>query len=450
MNITVLGSGYVGLVTAVCLAEKGLNVTCVDNNVDVVKNLKASKPQFYEEGLEDLLKKNINKQLNISTLNQKMLENSDVILLAVGTPSIPEGIDLSQVMSALGVISEAIKNTKKYISVVVKSTVLPSTTDKLVKEEIEKQSGKKHGIDFGLGMNPEFLKEGSAVNDFMYPDRIVVGYEDEKTKIALSKIYSNFNCEILYTNSRTAELIKYVNNSLLAIQISINNEFANIAQSIGNIDYIDVIKGVSLDNRWSVRVNDEIYLPKILDYFLPGYGYGGSCFPKDVHAFYSFTKSLDLESSFLKTTIDVNQSQTKYVKKILSSKYSSFKNRKVLILGTSFKPNTDDIRNTVTSKIAEICNSLGLEILIHDPLSSEKFKDSLSYEVEIVNNWQKYVGEVDAVILATSWSEYKNIEKPELNQFFGSTLLIDARGYLDKNKFKKNYYSLLYKNDYKS
>ena len=188
----------------------------------------------------------------------------------------------------------------KYNSIVIKSTVLPKTTDTHIKDILENEFNLKHTVNFGLGMNPEFLREGDAVDDFLNPDRIVIGYEDSITKDRLEKLYEIFECKKIFVNTRTAELIKYVNNSLLATQIVIHNEFSNIARKTGGIDYKEIIEGVVSDKRWSIQSNNETFVPSIVDYFQPGYGYGGSCFPKDVKALLEYSKDLDSKSFFVR------------------------------------------------------------------------------------------------------------------------------------------------------
>jgi UDPglucose 6-dehydrogenase/GDP-mannose 6-dehydrogenase len=242
MNITIIGTGYVGLVSGVCLASKQHNVTCVDIREEVVDLLNNNKPHIHENGLSELLDQTLKSgHFKATTDLNNALEQSELVIIAVGTPSKNGKINLTQIKNACTSIGNFIKTNDKFISVVVKSTVVPGTTDTFVKDIIESTSGKKLG-EFGLGMNPEFLREGEAIADFQYPDRIVIGYEDQKTKNLLEEIYSPWDCDKIAVNTRTAEMIKYSNNTLLACLISMNNELANLAFELGNINYNDVIK----------------------------------------------------------------------------------------------------------------------------------------------------------------------------------------------------------------
>ena len=285
MNIAVIGSGYVGLITGLSLSKIGNQVRCVDLNQGIIKNLNLGIPHFFEEGLQELLRSEIDSgRFKASSKLEHLDLEFELIIIAVGTPSDSEGnIDLNYIKSASKDVGRFIKKSKNFISIVIKSTVLPSTTDTLVREIIENESSKVLG-EFGLGMNPEFLREGSAIEDFMNPDRIVIGTEDEETKSKLKKLYSSWNCDKIFVNSRTAELIKYTNNCFLALQISASNEIANLAYDIGGIDVADVLKGVHLDKRWNPIKNGERSHPGILNYLKAGCGFGGSCFPKDVKA----------------------------------------------------------------------------------------------------------------------------------------------------------------------
>lgn len=441
MKITVFGSGYVGLVTSVCLSHKGFNVICIEKDDNVIEQINNGDIPFFETGLHELFEKNIGQKLKIEKFSEDIVKESDIIFIAVGTPSDENGINLDQVKSVLKQVGNSLNNSK-HTSIVIKSTVLPKTTDTLAKKIIEENKNNIFGKTFGLGMNPEFLREGNAVEDFLNPDRIVIGFEDELTKQKLTDIYEIFDSEIIYTNSRTAEFIKYVNNSLLALLISTNNEFANIAEKIGGISYSEVIKGVSSDNRWSINHNDNKLIPKIFEYFYPGYGYGGSCFPKDVKALYEFSKSVERESKILKSTIEINENQTDLVKRAIVNSFESYSQKKVLILGTSFKPNTDDIRNSVSIKIAEVCLNLNLNVYVHDPMSVEKFVSYFNNKVKSVESWEAEIFNFDIIILSTVWDEYKILDKVLVDKIFDKKLVIDARGIFNEKNFDSDYFSL--------
>ena len=408
MNIAIIGTGYVGLVSGVCLASKGHRVTCVDVRKDVVENLNKGLLHIYEENLEQLLHQSIKNNCFKATTNfDEALDESNIVILAVGTPSENGKIDLSQIKIASAQIGQYIKKSNKFISIVVKSTVIPTTTDTTIRDIIENTSDKKLG-DFGLGMNPEFLREGEAVNDFINPDRIVIGYEDEKTKQYLEEIYSPWDCDKVYTNTRTAEMIKYTNNTLLACLISINNELANLASEIGNIDYNDIIKGVITDKRWSPIKDNTRLIPSISTYFTPGAGFGGSCFPKDVQAIRTQGEELGLDMSITNAILNINDNQPNQVINILKKQFNIIDNKKALLLGLTFKPGTDDIRESSSLKILNLLLDNNVKVIAHDPIAIEYVKKQYNHSnLQFVDIWQNELGNVDVIIIGTNWAEYK-------------------------------------------
>jgi UDPglucose 6-dehydrogenase len=449
MKLAIIGTGYVGLVSGVCLAYKGHDVTCIDINPKIVESLNKCKPTIYEKGLEDLLIKVITEKRFRATTNlDTTLEDVDLVIIAVGTPSEKGAINLSSIKNVSKEIGLIIKRTNKKIAVIVKSTVLPSTTDSIVKSEIEKTSGKKFPF-FGLGMNPEFLREGEAIADFLEPDRIVLGYEDTFTLDLLEKLYEPWSCEKLKVNTRTAELIKYTNNALLATQISTVNEIANLAAKIGDIDIIDVIKGVSLDKRWNPVINGERVNPTILNYLIPGCGFGGSCFPKDVQALRSQGENLGLKMDILNSVLKVNLTQPEKVVDILKQKLGFLANYKFLVLGLAFKPDTDDVRESASIGIINSLLKNDTHIMAHDPIAIENFKNYTGIEskkIYFVEDWKSVMRDVDIIIIATKWSEYLQIKDFNLKnkivfdarRMFDENELIDVKEYLSIGKTKAN------------
>jgi UDPglucose 6-dehydrogenase/GDP-mannose 6-dehydrogenase len=305
VNVAIIGIGYVGLVTGVCLSAKGHKVTCLDINPGIVKRLNQGEPHLYEKGLRELLSSVISNGLFRAALAEpQALEGSSITIIAVGTPSVNGSIDLSSVGNAGLLFARYLKGTRRYSSVVLKSTVIPGTTDTYLRTIIEHESGMVLG-EFGLGMNPEFLREGEAIEDFMEPDRIVIGYEDNTTKSLLEELYSPWGCTKLFVNTRTAEMIKYANNCLLATQISAVNELANIASAVSGVDIFEVMQGIHLDKRWSPILEDgQRVQPEILTYLRPGCGFGGSCFPKDVEALLSQARSLNAPALILEAVLE--------------------------------------------------------------------------------------------------------------------------------------------------
>ncbi len=435
MRIAIIGTGYVGLVSGVCFASKGHTVTCFDSSLKPISLLKDGKIPIYENGLNNLLlesKKNISFEV-LNDTNEHILLNFGVILVAVGTPSVNGKADLGQLKSVALMLGRLIKKSNKFISIILRSTVLPGTTDTFFKNIIEKQSGKKFG-KFGLGMNPEFLREGNAVEDFLEADRVVMGYEDEATLNILREIYDSWSCEKIELNSRSAEMMKYVNNTILATLISSVNEHANIAKEIGDIDFKKVMKGVYLDNRWSPLIDNQNKLfPKILDYLKPGPGYGGSCFPKDVMALSSLSKELSIPSKIIDAVIAVNEDQPKQLLKILKKKISNLSDKNVLILGLSFKPDTDDVRESISLKIINLLYDEVSSLTAHDPIAIENTKKSIKSSIDIsyVDNWETAVINADIIIIATNWSIYKSIDK--LGTSLSDKIIFDTRSLLDSN-----------------
>jgi UDPglucose 6-dehydrogenase/GDP-mannose 6-dehydrogenase len=439
MNITVIGSGYVGLVSGVCLASKGHSVRCLDIRQEVVDTLNSGVPTIYEKGLPELLSRVVSEKLfHARKMSEESLSFSDTILLTVGTPSENGRIDLSYIKAACETIGAHIRKTPNFVSVIVKSTVLPSTTDTFVRKILEETSGKKLG-EFGLGMNPEFLREGEAIEDFMEPDRIVFGYEDPKTLSRLEEMYKRWDVLKIKVNTRTAEMIKYVNNSLLALQISAINEFANVAARVGNIDMSDVIQGFSSDKRWSPIVEGKRVSPEILKYLIPGCGFGGSCFPKDVQALRSLAQDAGVQPRVLQAVLDVNERQPHEVIELLKSTNKSLKGMKVLVLGLAFKPGTDDIRESASLQIIQDLLAAGCEVAAHDPIASDIVsKKYPEFKVNYVKDWQKSVSEADSIIVATAWNDYRQLAEMQ-KPLTGKTLL-DARKLFKSSQFPASQY----------
>ncbi|HJT80184.1 MAG TPA: UDP-glucose/GDP-mannose dehydrogenase family protein, partial [Chthoniobacterales bacterium] len=314
MRVSIVGAGYVGLVSGVCLAEKGHDVICVDVDQAKVDLINRGIPPFYEAGLEELLKENRDLFQTTTDLRKAVLE-TDITLIAVGTPFNGNSIDLKYVKAVAQQIGQVLAGKESYHSVIVKSTVVPGTTEEVVLPILEKASGKTAGVDFGVGTNPEFLREGEAVNDFLHPDRIVLGGIDKRTLEMLELLYAPFaHAEKIRTNPRTAETIKYTANGLLATMISFSNEIANLCAAIGNVDVVDVMRGVHLDKRLSpvTSEGDRIKVP-FTTYLEAGCGFGGSCFPKDVQALIAHGEKAGSRMHLLDAVMKVNKRQPKAV-----------------------------------------------------------------------------------------------------------------------------------------
>ena len=412
MKISIIGSGYVGAVTAVCFADVGHEVICVDIDEKKVQQINAGIPSIYEEGLEELLKKYVGKRLIATTDNEFAVFNTDISFICVGTPSEVGGsINLSIVQSAAESIGSALAKKNGYHVVVVKSTVIPETTEKFVLPILEEKSGKVAGKDFGIAMNPEFLREGKAIYDFMHPDKIVVGSIDASSGDLVSELYLNFECEITRTNPKTAEMIKYANNSFLATKISLSNEIGNICKKMG-IDTYDVMKAVGKDSRIS---------PLFIN---SGAGFGGSCFPKDVRALISKAKEIGYSPTILESVLAVNENQPLMMAELLQKKIGEFKDKKIAVLGLAFKNDTDDIRESRAIPLITELLRLGAKVSAYDPLAAENMRRVFP-TVRYHKSAKEALEGADACLVITEWEEFKKLDSEF--EVMKNKIVIDGR-----------------------
>lgn len=445
MKISIIGTGYVGLVTGVCLADKGNSVICVDIDKNKINMINKGKIPIYELNLDRLLKKVLSKKTFFATTNlEKSIYNSDITIISVGTPDNNGKIDLSYIKEVSKQIGLILKNKSNYHIVAVKSTVLPMTTELVVKPILEKYSTKKVG-EFGLCMNPEFLREGSAIEDAMNPDRIIIGQYDNKSGREFVKIYSKFNCPKIFTNLRTAELIKYVTNSLLATLISYSNEIARISEGIGGIDIVDVWKGLHLDSRLSPfkskftgKGNARIK-PGILSYIWSGCGYGGSCFPKDTKALVKLAYDIGVKPEILNSVINVNKTQPEELVLYLKNIIGNLKNKKIAVLGLAFKPDTNDTRESPAIAIIKSLLKSGAIVTCHDPVVHKKdIKMILKYpKITFASSIEEAIIKADAAIVVTAWEEYRKLSPEYFKQKMKTPIVIDGRRIYSKEEFLK-------------
>ncbi len=437
MNISVIGTGYVGLVSGVCLAEKGHNVTCVDLSREKVDNINNAVAPIHERGLDDLLAKNINKTCTATTDLRRAVMDSELSIIAVGTPFEGDSIDLSSVKQAARDIGNILKVKDTYHVVVVKSTVVPGTTDDEVLPILEETSGKKAGADFGVGMNPEFLREGEAIDDFMNPDRIVLGGIDDKTLEVMSKVYQVFEgVDVIRTNNRTAEMIKYTANALLATLISFSNEIGNLCASLGGVDIVDVMKGVHKDKRFSPLLpNGERITPGFISYLAAGCGFGGSCFPKDVKALISYGKQIGSSMRLLEDVVKINEKQPQQVLTLLEKHFKNIQGLKIAILGLAFKPGTDDMRESPAIPVIAHLLKEGTRVMAYDPAAGpEAEKIFGNNQITYHKSLDESINEAKAIILLTDWDEFNNL--PELiGPKSAQPLFIDGRRMFSKDQF---------------
>ena len=439
MRVSVLGTGYVGLVSGVCLAEKGHQVVCVDIDPQKVAQTNQGIPVIFENGLEALLKKNIGSRFSATTDLERAVLESDLSIIAVGTPFHGDQIDLTYIREVSRQIGETLRKKRAYHVVVVKSTVVPGTTEDVVMPIIERASGKKGGIDFGIGMNPEFLREGMAVEDFMHPDRIVLGGVDERTLDLLEVLYRVFEgVDMIRTTPKTAEMIKYTANSLLATMISFSNEIGNLCASLGGIDVVEVMQGVHLDKRLSPILPDGRRItPQFTSYLEAGCGFGGSCFPKDVKALIAHGKKAGQPMSLLDAVMRVNEAQPQQVLDILRRHLPDLKGRCLAVLGLAFKPETDDMRESPAIPIVTQLLSAGARVQAFDPVAQVEARKLFGDAgITYCSALSEAVADVDAAILLTRWQVFEQLPQL-LEKREAPLLLIDGRRMLDKRRFAK-------------
>ncbi|MFQ5604261.1 MAG: UDP-glucose dehydrogenase family protein [bacterium] len=435
MQVSIIGTGYVGLVTGVCLAEKGHQVVCVDLDAEKVNKINRAIPPIFENGLSELLQKNVNQKLRATTDLREAVLNTELSVVAVGTPFNGDTIDLTFIENVSAQIGAALLQKNQYHLVVVKSTVIPGTTDKTVIPILEQYSGKKAGPDFGVGMNPEFLREGHAVADFMAPDRIVIGGLDEKSRKKMQELYVGFEgVPKIETNNQTAEMIKYTSNSLLATMISFSNEIANLCATLGNIDVVEVMRGVHLDKRLSpILANGERIRPDILTYLEAGCGFGGSCFPKDVKSLAAQGRKLGQSMPLLEAVLQVNAHQPQQVLSRLKKHFPNLKGLQVVVLGLAFKAGTDDMRESPAIPIIEDLLAQQVKIKAYDPVAiSAAHKFFGNHQIRYFDDMEQAIQNVQAILLLTRQPEFERL--PQLLQGMQSQpLFIDGRRMLDKH-----------------
>jgi UDPglucose 6-dehydrogenase len=439
MRVSVIGTGYVGLVTGACLAAKGHGVLCVDIDTQKVEKINRGISPIFEKGLEDILRRTIGGHLFATTDLYRSVLDSDITLVAVGTPFDGREIDLTYVKEASRQIGIALEEKPGYHVVVVKSTVVPGTTDEVVLPLLEQNSGKKSGSDFGVGMNPEFLTEGQAVSDFMNPDRIVLGANDERASQVLDALYAAFeHVPKLRTNCRTAEMIKYASNAMLATQISFANEIANLCSALGGIDVVDVMKGVHLSHYLSPTAKNGTRIQAPISSFLEaGCGFGGSCLPKDVKALIVHGERIGSPMPLLKAVIEINQRQPHQITRLLRRHFDSLRNIRITILGLSFKPDTDDMRESPAIIIIKQLLDEGAVIKAYDPVANyEAGKLFSNNELTLCPTIEEALVGADGIALVTRWEEFKKV--PELLfKLNPDAIFVDGRRMVDKETIAK-------------
>ena len=427
MKITIIGAGYVGLVQSVCLADFGFSVTCIEKDLNKLRELKFGRIPFYEPGLEDLFKKNLkSNRLNFTNEYSNNISQSDVIFICVGTP--PKKNGESNLNFVDQVTKEISKKIKGYTVIVSKSTV-PVGTSRRIEKILKRVRSTK---TFDVVSNPEFLREGSALEDFTKPDKIIIGCRTTKAEKILKKIYKPLNRPYVVTSNETAEIIKYANNSFLATKITFVNEIADLCENIG-AEIETVAKAIGLDGRIGSK------------FLHPGPGYGGSCFPKDVKSLIYQGNKNSIDLKIVKAVDKANELRIKYlfqrVKKITKNK---FNNIQIGLLGISFKPNTDDVRQSPGIKLAKDLSKTKAKIKIYDPKGMENAKKELPSSIEFCSDEYEVAKNSNLLIVITEWNQFKNLDLLKVKKIMKKPVILDLRNIYSKQITKNGfqYYSV--------
>ncbi len=427
MRVAIVGLGYVGLVTGVCLADKGHDVTGIDLDEERVSTVAARRAPIFEEGLDELLERNVGKHFHATTNLAEAVGRADVTMIAVGTPFDGTHIDLGAVRAAARSVGEAIRERDDYPVVVVKSTVVPGTTRDVVTPVLEEAAHGRAGVGFGVATNPEFLTEGQAVQDFMKPDRLVLGADDERTAEVLEHLYEGFpDVPRVRTSVTAAETIKYASNALLATMISFSNEFADLCTAVGDVDVVDVMRGLHASAYLTVAGRKA----PITSFLEAGCGFGGSCLPKDVRALAAHGVERGVSMPVLEAVLDVNARRPDEVLAILGRHLRSLEGVRITILGLAFKPDTDDVRESPAVPIVERLLAAGSVVRIHDPVVNMLPEQLAETGVELTSDLEDAVAGADAAVLVTRWRQYEAL--PELlARLDPQPLLVDGRRIVD-------------------
>ena len=430
MKIAIVGTGYVGLVTGVCLAERGHDIVCVDKDETRVRSILEGVPPFHEDGLPEALKAVLSSGKLVTTTDcREALRDADISMIAVGTPSHDDKIDTSFVEAAAAEIGRSLDVVAPGHTIVVKSTVVPATTDTLVRRALEAASGKTAGRDFGLAMTPEFLREGTAMRDCREPDRIVIGAIDERTALSVRTMYEPLPCPVQITSLRNAEMIKYVANSLLALLVSFSNEISAVCERVEDIDEPTVMQGVRLDRRLRADRDGVVGHPPIVDYLRGGIGFGGSCLPKDVTALRHFARSLGAPMPMLDATLAVNRERPAQVVALLKRELGDLKGLTIAILGLAFKPETDDLRASPAIALAQALREHGATLQAFDPIVRRV--DSLD-GLAVGNDLAASLTGADAAIITMAWAKFRTYDWLSLTARMRRPVILDGRNVLDR------------------
>jgi UDPglucose 6-dehydrogenase/GDP-mannose 6-dehydrogenase len=425
MRVAIVGTGYVGLVTGSCLASLGHTVTCVDTDPARVKTIARGEPPFHEPGLAELLHGVLRDgRLSATSSVADAIHDTDVSIIAVGTPTDGGRIDLAAVAAAAGEIGRALREARHYHVVVVRSTVLPGTTDTVVRDALVAASGRLLG-DFGLCMSPEFLREGSAIGDFMHPDRIVIGACDARAAEVVTTLYHSFTCPKIVTSPRNAEMIKYAANALLALLVSFSNEVAGLCEAVPGLDEARIMAGVHLDRRFTPPAGESA---EILTYLRAGIGFGGGCLPKDVDALRAFAADRGISMPILDAVARVNIERPGRVVALVEAALGGLRGRTVAVLGLAFKPGTDDVRASPALATIRALLERGATVHAHDPLV--RVVPELDGRAAVSADVGAALASADAAVIATAWPVFRQLDWHAITRAMRRRIVLDARDVL--------------------
>lgn len=429
MRVAIVGTGYVGLVTGACLASHGHDVCCVDVSEERVRTIRSGKSPFYEAGLDDVLQREHRSgRLTCTTDLPAAMEGAEISLIAVGTPPKGEQQDLSYLKVAAAQVGSALRKASPFHVVCVKSTVMPGTSRTVVGPILERASGMRVG-QFGLCMNPEFLREGSAVEDFLFPDRIIIGQADARSGDVLAALYRSFDCEKPRVAIEEAELIKYASNALLSVLISYSNEIAGLCEATPGTDVETVLDGLHLDRRLSPRIDGSRIRPDILSYLRAGIGFGGSCLPKDVNALRVYGKRIGASTPMLDAVMAINAARPLRVIELAEAELGDLAGKTIAVLGLAFKAGTDDLRSSPAMVVANAFRSRGAHVRAYDPHVSadaalraglDDFRDSIEAATR----------DCDAAVITTSDSVFARTDWEQVAAGMRTPVIVDGRNTL--------------------
>jgi len=419
LKITIIGSGYVGLTTGVCLSHLGHQVVCVDNDVEKIKLLKQGISPIYEPGLEELLKEGMEKgTLSFTDSIEEGTKHGLAIFICVGTPPREDG---SADLSSIEFVATRIAETMDEYKLIIEKSTVPVQTGLKLKTTIELNN--KRGIEFDVASNPEFLREGSAIKDFLYPDRIVIGVENERAEKLMREIYEKIDAPFIVTNIQSAEIIKHASNSFLAMKISYINAVSMVCEKAG-ADVKEVARGMGLDH----RIGKE--------FLNAGIGFGGFCFPKDLKAFIKISEDLGYHMNLLREVLKINQEIREYFITKVRDLLWNIKGKKIAILGLSFKPNTDDIREAPSIYIIKKLLKEGANISAYDPAAMEKMK-KIFPDIDYKENPYDTLGDANALLILTEWEEFKNLDLERVKNLMKTPIIVDGRNIFEPDEMEK-------------